>query len=422
MWIRWRLLMAHSVVLRLMGAEHTLEVSPTELELSVRDFLIVRRLPPSLFVVRDGDRVVSEDAKLRAGLRFEAIKELDLLDLSRVFGQRTPDETSSATIYTQRWLQFDYKGNRVNYHAKTLDKAGLIDFVESTIDGTINGHGMLPAGEAAAIALSGGKDSVSLTLALERIYSRRGEKLRDHAIAITLEGWGGEQVNTYRYAKEAAKRAGIEHVVLSPAAVAAAFNLKRPFEEVFNEISQDPRLEQDNKTLILAQIQRRLVEVAARDRGIGRLVFGLNLEDIVSEIVLSLSTGHVGLDVPVRPIGRFRYVYPLVYLKKKVVTLYLESIAPELTHQETVQRVERGSQSAHFYIAMAAWLTELWPGVEYQVVAAYHGLSSVYESTRTFRDCSNCGATMVIQKSDPDQGDDCYPCRVFRERGLITAR
>jgi len=353
-------------------------------------------------------------------MRFEAIKELDLIELSKVFGRVPPSDSPGTSLSSQRWLQFDYKANRVNFHSKPMNAPELVGFVEATIDGTIKSHQMLPASGRAAIALSGGKDSVSLTIALSRILSGRGEELREHAVAITLEGWGDEQVNTYRYAREVADRVGVEHVVLTPATVAEVFHLKRPFQEVFREISQDAHLEQDNKTLVLAQIQRRLVEVAAHERGIHDLIFGLNLEDLVSEIVLSLSTGHIGLDIPVRPIGRFRYVYPLVYLKKKVVSLYLETVAPELTKQETVQRVERGSQSAHFYIAMAAWLSELWPGIEYQVVAAYHGMSEVYSSTRTFRDCSNCGATMVIQSTDSSSEPDCYPCRVFRERKMLT--
>lgn len=99
------------------------------------------------------------------------------------------------------------------YSGKHFCKRHFINFFEKKVRGEIKKYRMIESGDTIAIALSGGKDSVTLTQLLIELYGDRRD-LEFFAITID-EGIMNYREKTIEVAKEVTKASKIDHYIVS---------------------------------------------------------------------------------------------------------------------------------------------------------------------------------------------------------------
>lgn len=378
---------------------------------TVKELLDEYKIPVDLVIVRKDGQIVTEDCKLNSGISLEIVRHLDLPKLTTI---PCLHKVQKRAVYVKRIQEFNLKKNTLHIINHELDKKGFISFFEDTVIDTINNYNMIKPHSSIGVALSGGKDSTAMLIVLAKHLKRMGSL---DITAYTLQGWGFEQKNTYDYANSLVKKYNIKHKIITKEEIEKAFNLNTNYDKVFGTIKKTKKLTPNEKTLVLAQTQRRMVEVCAAKDRIYNLFFALNKEDLLSEVILTYTTGHLAFTLPVRPVQPFTYFYPLSFLSKKEVGIYLHLAHPEYTKQEASQRVELGSQTAQFHIKMCDDLFEIWPGIEYDLYTAYQRVTGYMKDKIKFKKCKNCGSTLV--KSYENLSPLCGGCQIYKKLGFI---
>ncbi|WP_457548776.1 TIGR00269 family protein [Archaeoglobus sp.] len=149
----------------------------------------------------------------------------------------------------------------------------FVEYFERKVKYAIKKYNMIESGDRIAIALSGGKDSVTLTYVLHKFLSKR----RDVEIfAITVdEGIEGYRPPTVKIAKKITSELGIEHVVVS-------------FKEYFGMTLDEMVKLGDKKPCTYCGVFRKyLLNKIAREMGATKLATGHNLDDEVQTILLN---------------------------------------------------------------------------------------------------------------------------------------
>ena len=388
------------------------------IDVDINKFSIVKELlryydiPIELVIVRKNGEIVTENVPITEDISLDIIRHLDLPKLSTlpVLRQKTKD-----SIYIKAVQKFDTNKNKITIFERELNKKDFINLFENTFLDTIKKYDMIPKHQKIGVALSGGKDSVSMALIIGKYFKKLGNP---DITTYTLEGWGQEQENTYRYAREIPVKFDFKHRVITTEEITKAFHLNKKYEKVFEEIVKTKKLTPNEKTLVLAQTQRRMVEITAANDGIYNLFFALNKVDLLSEVILTYTTGHLAFSLPVRPVAPFTYYYPLAFLSKKEVAIYLNLAYPQYINQEPSQLVECGSQTAQFHIKFCDNLFEIWPGIEYELFSAYKKITAYMKDKIVLSKCRNCGSTLVDESNDTSKLM-CGGCKIYKKLGFI---
>lgn len=167
---------------------------------------------------------------------------------------------------------------------------------------------MLRHGERVGVAVSGGKDSLSLLRVLHKLAGPNGSEL----VAITVdEGVSGYREEAIEHARALARELGVAHVVVS-------------YSERFG-FSLDQALDwKDERSVsscsICGVFRRRALDDAAIRAGVDVLATGHNLDDFVQTFMMNLLHGDVerlewldpavsNTDFPVRRVKPFFEIY-----------------------------------------------------------------------------------------------------------------
>jgi uncharacterized protein (TIGR00269 family) len=151
-------------------------------------------------------------------------------------------------------------------------------FVEKTRK-TISKYGMIRHGEKVGVAVSGGKDSLSLLIVLHHLSDRHGSQL----VAISVdEGVAGYRDEALEHAKSAAAQLGVEHLTVS-------------YKDLFG-FSLDEALnwkeERDVSSCSFCGVfRRRAIDEAAERAKVSVVATGHNLDDCIQTFMLNLLHG-----------------------------------------------------------------------------------------------------------------------------------
>jgi uncharacterized protein (TIGR00269 family) len=171
------------------------------------------------------------------------------------------------------------------YSGVTLCKKCFIESVEEKTRATIARYRMFRFDDKIAVAVSGGKDSVSLLNVLARVERRYP---RARLVAITVdEGIRGYRDEALEIAAENCERLGVEHVVVS---------FKELFGWTFDQMVK--RLErrscdQPSPCGFCGVLRRKALNVAARKAGADKLATAHTLDDEVQTVLLNIFHGDV---------------------------------------------------------------------------------------------------------------------------------
>ena len=323
----------------------------------------------------------------------------------QVYG--VPDPVYAKTVL------FDTMG-ALERRTEQLDSAGFVAYVEEAFVQSVLAHGVMREGDKVVVGLSGGRNSVAYLTLLERTRDRL-PAVDMTAVTITgLPDW--EEPATFAAARESGERLGVRQVIVTAADVERVFKLKGRFVDAMNEVVAG---EGAHLTMVIGhQVLRRMLEEEARAAGAGVVAFGFNADDLVATMVTWLTSGFRMGSIPVREIGKLRYVFPLYRITKKELTLYLELVAPELNRQGTPGRFTTGPDERSMSYAMTDHLFELWPGIDY-LFAAFQNMQR-YMFPLLEATCRGCDGVYLLQEGISNLPDLCDVCDFLARRELST--
>ncbi|MEM2902632.1 MAG: TIGR00269 family protein [Candidatus Bathyarchaeia archaeon] len=164
------------------------------------------------------------------------------------------------------------------FEGTRLCRMCFIKSVENKVRKTISEHRMLRRDDHVAVAVSGGKDSLTLLYVLKKIGSRFPDfKLSALTIDEGIKGYRDEAV---RLAREFCEKMGVQQDIFS-------------FKELFN-FTLDEAVEMRNERhpcSLCGVLRRKAMEVGARKMGVTKLATAHNLDDELQTFFLNILHG-----------------------------------------------------------------------------------------------------------------------------------
>ena len=217
-----------------------------------------------------------------------------------------------------------------------MDK--LLNAFTGTVRRAVDDYHMIDAGDAVAVGVSGGKDSLLLLLALNHLRSFYPLPFTLEAITIEL---------------------GFEGMDFAPVA-ALCERLGVPYTRVKTDIKEivfDVR-EEDNPCSLCAKMRRGALNDAIREKGISKLALGHHFDDAVETFMLSLLfEGRLSCFRPVTFLDRsgVTQIRPLVYAGEKKIASLAEALAlPVVENPCPMDRTSKRHEVKQLLAAMSA--------------------------------------------------------------------
>lgn len=159
------------------------------------------------------------------------------------------------------------------YGNENLCKKHFVESFEKRVRRTVREFKMIEKGDRVGVALSGGKDSVSLLYLLKDIC----DSMRIPLVALSVdEGIAGYREKTINVAKENCKKLGVEHRI---------FTFKKEVGIAVDKIAK--REERMGTCSYCGVFRRWILNKAAREMGLNKLAVGHNLDDAGQTVLMN---------------------------------------------------------------------------------------------------------------------------------------
>lgn len=168
----------------------------------------------------------------------------------------------------------------------------------------ITEYDMIQNGDRVAVGVSGGKDSVALTMALH--WLRRFIGIDYEVVAITLDPCFGGVECDYSPLAELFEREGIEYVIKRTNIGRVVFDVR----------------EETNPCSLCAKMRRGALHDTAKELGCNKLALGHHKDDAVETFIMNLfDQGRIGCFSPVSYLSRkdLTVIRPLILAEEKEV-------------------------------------------------------------------------------------------------------
>jgi len=202
----------------------------------------------------------------------------------------------------------------IDQSKKKYTKSQFIKYFESKVKQTIRKFNMFEKGDKIVLAISGGKDSVTMAHILNDIISKRGEQLE--AILID-EGIQGYRNTTIEDAKKFCKKEGIKLHIIS-----TKKEFKFGLDDALKKLNMNP-------CTICGTMRRYLLNKYARKLKATKIATGHNLDDEAQTILMNQFKGNIQLSAKLGPVTGvkehekfIRRIKPLYFVTEKEVTIY----------------------------------------------------------------------------------------------------
>ncbi len=290
-------------------------------------------------------------------------------------------------------------GKRACYHRRYSGQRfcaeHFVEYFEGKVKKTMLRYRMLARGERIGVAVSGGKDSLTLL----RILSKLAEKLNLELRAILIdEGIANYRKETVERARRFCRELGIPLEV---------FSFKEHFAYTLDEMV---KLSRRNACTFCGVFRRKLLNDAARELGCEKLATGHNLDDEVQAIVMNYLRGdlerlvRLGIDAGSEQL--VPRIKPLMEMPEKEVALYallagIPASFDECPYAEQSFRTEVRE--------MINRLEENNPGIKFSILRGYQKLLPYLKTyqAKALRNCKTCG--------EPSSGERCRACLLLEE-------
>jgi len=278
-------------------------------------------------------------------------------------------------------------------------KGVLYRFFERRVKRTIGENQYIQKGDRIAIALSGGKDSVTVLYLLNKFNKLNGENVELFAITID-QGIKGYEDKFLENARYVTKKLGIEHYI---------FTFKDEIGYTIDEIAKiRPGLYICG---VCGVFRRYLLNKKARELGATKLATGHNLDDEAESALMNFIEGSIirlvrgeGLIESEKLVRRIK---PLKRTPEEEVSLYAKLIFPEL--EFGYECPYRGEVIRRSIKRMIDELEEKHPGIRYQILNSSEKIrkaiiNSEFLLEKEIRECKICG--------EITSGEICNACEL----------
>jgi cytoplasmic tRNA 2-thiolation protein 1 len=282
---------------------------------------------------------------------------------------QTCDRCDKNVFYYRR-----YSGERLcSYH--------FSQSIEEKVRRTIAKYKMLHHGEKVGVAVSGGKDSLSLLYILSKILPEHDSEL----FAITIdEGIKGYRNESLINVKTVTEKLGIKTVYAS-------------YEELYGFTQDEAMIRRKNRIsscAICGTLRRRAIDSVASRLGLDALATAHNTDDIIQTFLINFMNGDI------RRIGwtsgsseshvfSIRRIHPFIeiYEKEAALYAYVNELPIQSEHCPYMNEGIRSSIRAYLNT-----LEEEHPGIKYMMLKSVLAISARMKSdSNSSAKCSKCG-------------------------------
>lgn len=291
----------------------------------------------------------------------------------------------------------------LRYNGLVLCKKCFVSFFERRVRRTIGQYRLVESGDRIAVALSGGKDSITLLHLLDKFNTMHGKSIELIAISIDQGIEGVDDVNL-KNAKMATEIREIEHHV---------FSFKEELGYTVDELaSLRPGV------CNCGVFRRRMLNKRARELGANKLATGHNLDDEVESALMNFMTGNMVRmmrgDGIIESDKFVRRIKPLKRSPEEEVALYAKLVFPRI--EFAPECPYRGEVIRRNVKRVMDELEGQHPGIRYQILESSEKLSEALikglEPKGDIKDCTVCG--------EPASGEVCNACMLLKEIGQLA--
>jgi uncharacterized protein (TIGR00269 family) len=286
----------------------------------------------------------------------------------------------------------------IRYSGSHLCKEHFIDFIRRKVSREVRRQVRLPEKATIAVAVSGGKDSITaLRILHDLLGPRRGTRLA----AITVD----EGIRRYRppsldvVARHCLK-IGVEHHVVS-------------FKQAFGLTLDSTRRKWGKSTpcTYCGVLRRHCLNRKAREIGADFLATGLNLDDTAQSILMNICRGDVERLARMGPHGRIQgglvpRIQPLRQVSDKEAFLYATLLGYEVHHSVCPYA---GEAMRNRFRDIVSGLELASPGTRFCILNSADALRPALEERfppAGLVKCPECG--------EPSVEGPCEACRLLR--------
>lgn len=299
-----------------------------------------------------------------------------------------PEENES--VYTKKCLWFNDNGI-ADLKYVDFDSNNFAQWLDDNFVDGILAKNLIEENDTILLALSGGRDSLALLYLLQR----NRERLPNFTlVGVTVADSAADKADII-VAKEAMANLGVDdYTILDNAYLNKTMNYKNSFDHAINKaLSVGGR---GRSIAMWHCVMRANVERFARERGIQKIAFGYQHEDLLASVLRCYTIGDIfGQSAAKKQWGDFTLISPLWMVTKKELTIYLEIIAPKShSKQGSPTDFDRGDHNRDITYFIADLLSSVHPGFGYLM---FNGLEEMHKNFSIkepdYLRCNNCGIT-----------------------------
>lgn len=292
------------------------------------------------------------------------------------------------------------------YSGERLCRKCFFRSIEDRVRTTVSKYEMLRLDDKIMVAVSGGKDSVTLLHILTKIEKAFPEA---EVCAVTVdEGIKGYRDEALKVAAKNCRKLGVEHVVVS---------FKEMYGYKLDEIVAMARGKELTPCSYCGVLRRRALNMAAREADADKLATAHNLDDEVQTIILNIIHGDTPRIARVKPVldevhpRLIRRIKPLCEVPEREIALYaylkkIEFQGVPCPYARTALRSEIRT--------MLNRMEEKHPGTKFTIFKSIEKIRPALEAAAKeaeIRDCKICG--------EPTVGEICKPCQMLRGLSIL---
>jgi len=279
--------------------------------------------------------------------------------------------------------------------------------IEEKTRATIAKYRMFSHDDRIAVAVSGGKDSVSLLHVLAKIEERYPKA---ELVAVTVdEGIKGYRDEALRIAAENCKELGVEHRIVT---------FRRLFGRTFDQMVERVRgCDVVNLTpcAYCGVLRRKALNAAARNVGADKLVTGHTLDDETQTILLNIFHGDVLRLAKEKPVTDMvhaklvRRVKPFCEIPERETALYAFVKSVRFQGSPCPYAGEALRNDAR---AILNGLEEEHPGIMFSIFKSIERIRPALEvmaKKEGLKECAECG--------EPTTDNVCRTCQMRKQIG-----
>jgi len=295
------------------------------------------------------------------------------------------------------------------YSGERLCNKCFLSSIEDKVRATIAKYEMLEPDDKIMIAVSGGKDSVSLLHILAKV-EKAFPKASIYAVTVD-EGIRGYRDEALKFAVRNCRKLGVEHKLTS---FKKLYGVK--LDDLVNML-RNKRQGGLTPCAYCGVLRRRALNIAAREAGVTKLATAHNLDDEAQTILLNILHGDALRIARVKPVlaeghpKLVKRVKPLCEVPEKETTFYayLRKIEFQSTPCPYASTALRNDIRT-----MLNRMEEKHAGIKFTIFRSIEKIRPTLEKAakaEKLRDCKICG--------EPTTGETCKPCRMLQELHIL---